>query len=425
MADSAISSIYYDNEELELYLGRLEKSEGAEAVRMRWYGNVDNSTIFVERKTHREDWTGEKSVKARFAIKEKLVNGFLKGEIPVETVFEKARKEGKMGAKEIADLEALAREVQYTVIAKRLKPSMSRREINGLMVAIRSFYNRTAFQLPGDARVRISLDTELSLIREDSFDGTPRAGENWRRTDIGIDYPFNQLPDSDICRFPYAVLEVKLQTQLGQEPPRWVRELVSSHLVEAVPKFSKFIHGAATLLYDRVELLPYWYVQMGTDIRKPKSSHSFGIHRVRDSTTISTTTSSEGGGGNEMDEEERIGADYSPDRGFPLEDDDDRHFMFHEDQIASIEDSARRRRIDDDDEDEFDDSDSDDEHHPRRTFKQRLDRTWKWIKQFVLPNPSATTAALENPQAVISGPVYARHFKAPPGKRSPPTFHNS
>ena len=126
-----------------------------------------------------------------------------------------------------------------------------------------------------------------------------------------------------------------------------------------------------------------------------------------------------------MDEEERIGEDYSPDRGFPLEDDDDRHFMFHEDQIASIEDSARRRRIDDDDEDDFEDSDSDDEHHPRRTFKQRLDRTWKWIKQFVLPNPSATTAALENPQAVISGPVYARHFKAPPGKRSSPTFHDS
>jgi SPX domain protein involved in polyphosphate accumulation len=125
VADSAISSIYYDNEDLELYLGRLEKSEGAEAVRMRWYGNMDNSTIFVERKTHREDWTGEKSVKARFSIKEKLLNGFLKGEIPVATVFEKARKEGKMGAKEIADLEALAREVQYTVIANRLKPSMT------------------------------------------------------------------------------------------------------------------------------------------------------------------------------------------------------------------------------------------------------------------------------------------------------------
>lgn len=110
---------------MELYLGRLEKSEGAEAVRLRWYGGMDNTTIFMERKTHREDWTGEKSVKARFSIKEKLVNGFLKGEVPVETVFEKAKKEGKMGAKEITDLEALAREVQYAVISKRLKPGTS------------------------------------------------------------------------------------------------------------------------------------------------------------------------------------------------------------------------------------------------------------------------------------------------------------
>lgn len=45
MADSAITSIYYDNEDLELYLGRLEKTEGAEAVRMRWYGDVTGKTV--------------------------------------------------------------------------------------------------------------------------------------------------------------------------------------------------------------------------------------------------------------------------------------------------------------------------------------------------------------------------------------------
>lgn len=44
-ADSAITSIYYDNEELELYLGRLEKTEGAEAIRMRWYGGLDNKQV--------------------------------------------------------------------------------------------------------------------------------------------------------------------------------------------------------------------------------------------------------------------------------------------------------------------------------------------------------------------------------------------
>ena len=102
---------------------------------------------------------------------------------------------------------------------------------------MRTFYNRTAFQLPGDARVRISLDTELTMVREDNWDGRIRSGHNWRRTDIGIDYPFSQIPQDDVEKFPYGVLEVKLQTQVGQEPPDWVRELVASHLVEPVPKF--------------------------------------------------------------------------------------------------------------------------------------------------------------------------------------------
>lgn len=42
--------------------------------------------------------------------------------------------------------------------------------------------------------------------------------------------------------YRYGVLEVKLQTQFGQEPPEWVTELVNSHLVEAVPKFRYVVH---------------------------------------------------------------------------------------------------------------------------------------------------------------------------------------
>jgi SPX domain protein involved in polyphosphate accumulation len=33
--DAAITSIYFDNVDLELYLGRLEKKEGAEAIHLR------------------------------------------------------------------------------------------------------------------------------------------------------------------------------------------------------------------------------------------------------------------------------------------------------------------------------------------------------------------------------------------------------
>ncbi|KAK0108551.1 vacuolar transporter chaperone, variant 3 [Cadophora gregata] len=292
MKDSAITSIYYDNpDKWDLYEGRLKKTEGAEALRMRWYGGMDTETIFVERKTHREDWTGEKSVKARFAIKEKNLNAYLRGEMLPEAIFEKARKDGKKPAKQIDEDERLAKEIQYSVLKK------------GYVPVCRSFYNRTAFQLPADARVRISLDTELTMVREDNLDGRKRAGNNWRRMDIGIDYPFSQLPAEDIERFPYAVLEVKLQTQAGQEPPEWVRELIASHLVEAVPKFSKFIHGTATLFPTRIHLLPFWMPQMNVDIRKPVTQH-FGIRRPGNSNPSSTSDDDDDDEDDDSDEEE-------------------------------------------------------------------------------------------------------------------------
>jgi SPX domain protein involved in polyphosphate accumulation len=254
--DPAISSVYFDNDQFELYLGRLEKSQGAEAHRLRWYGNMDQTEIFVERKTHQEDWTGESSVKARFSLKEKHVNAYLKGDYTMDYTLEKQLKKGVKTQKQVEEALQLSREIQETHIKRGLKPM------------VRTFYNRTAFQLPGDARVRISLDTELTMIREDNY-GRPRAGNNWRRLDCGTIAPFTHLPVEDVNAFPYAILEVKLQTQHGATPPEWVTTLVESHLVEEVPKFSKFIHGCATLLENKVGLLPFWLPQMDKDIRKP------------------------------------------------------------------------------------------------------------------------------------------------------------
>ncbi|KAJ7227406.1 VTC domain-containing protein [Mycena pura] len=283
--DSAITSIYFDNEDLELYLGRLEKTEGAEAIRLRWYGDTDVKTIFVERKTHREDWTGEKSVKARFPIKEHLVNAFLRGEYTVDEEFQQLVSKGKKTQQEVDSMIQLANEVQYAVLSRELQPVM------------RSFYNRTAFQLPGDARVRISLDTELTMVREDNWDGRFRSKNNWRRTDIGIDYPFEQLPADDYELFRYGVLEVKLQTEFGQEPPQWVMELVQSHLVEAVPKFSKFVHGCATLLPNRVDLVPFWLPQMDVDILKPDTGYLHVIERPVHTPSASTSSTKHSTGG--------------------------------------------------------------------------------------------------------------------------------
>ena len=252
----AITSIYFDNKEMELYKGRIEKNENAQAVRLRWYGDLDQQEIFVERKTHKEDWTGESSVKERFPLKEKYVNPYLDGSYNYDTQLEKLKERGLKNNDELDKMKELADQVQGTIKEKHLQPVM------------RTFYNRTAFQLPNDASVRISLDTELTMIREDNFDNIDRTNNNWRRMDIGIDHPFPQIK-KDVHLFQYAVLEVKLQTTVGNEIPEWVNDLINSHLVEAVPKFSKFIHGCATLLEKHVTLLPFWLPQMDKDILKP------------------------------------------------------------------------------------------------------------------------------------------------------------
>lgn len=427
--DSAITSIYYDNPETwELYEGRLKKTEGAEAIRLRWYGPMETEQIFVERKTHREDWTGEKSVKARFGIKEKNVNAYMRGKLLPAALFEKARKDGKKPAKAIDEDERLAQEVQYSVLTKGYEP------------VCRSFYNRTAFQLPADARVRISLDTELTMIREDNMDGKTRSGNNWRRMDIGIDFPFSQLPPSDIERFPYAVLEVKLQTQAGQEPPEWVRELIASHLVEAVPKFSKFIHGTATMFPTRINLLPFWMPQMDVDIRKPVTQH-FGIQRPGASANSTTTDDDDDDSDDEVeafDESEdttAVGSDENTQRlretRNTLEDRDLQNrptgnALDIEEQLAALPVNEDYPLYDSDDEDDEADAIEEARQHGGWTYYSKVLRKHaKLVGQKVLGATRSVTA-ITKPSAVprqgaltaLPGSVIqSKRFKAPKGKK--------
>ena len=63
------NSVYLDNDQLELYHGRLDKQQGAIALRLRWYATGEpTGLVFVERKTHRDKWTGETSAKERFIV---------------------------------------------------------------------------------------------------------------------------------------------------------------------------------------------------------------------------------------------------------------------------------------------------------------------------------------------------------------------
>lgn len=217
--DPGINSVYLDNDNLELYEGRIQKTENAEAIRLRWYGTTDNpENVFIERKTHKEDWTGDISVKERFCLKEKYVDEFITGSFKPENVAEKLQKhEPNIDQEELAKVKKLASEIQDRILISSLSP------------AVRTFYNRTAFQLPGDSTIRISLDTELCMINERQTRGSIR----WKRSDLGpIVYPFENIPKNEIIRFPYAILEVKLNLQSEDSAPDWIAELTEGHLVQ-------------------------------------------------------------------------------------------------------------------------------------------------------------------------------------------------
>ena len=140
---------------------------------------------------------------------------------------------------EADEWELLASEICQVLQTKQLVPTM------------RTQYMRTAFQIPFDESVRVSLDTNLCMISERGYD--TRGGKRWHRD------PSKMINHTEITRFPHAVLEIKLELKDGNlVPPRWVTDLQNSGMLYEVHKFSKYIHGCSVLLPEDVRCVPYW-----------------------------------------------------------------------------------------------------------------------------------------------------------------------
>jgi uncharacterized membrane protein YidH (DUF202 family) len=141
--------------------------------------------------------------------------------------------------KEADEWECLVREITQVTSSKQLVPT------------VRTQYMRTAFQIPFDATVRISLDTNLCMISERGYD--LKDNSIWHRD------PNMTLSHNEITRFPHAVLEIKLELKSEDSmPPKWVSDLHNSGMLYEVHKFSKFIHGCAVMFPEDVRSVPYW-----------------------------------------------------------------------------------------------------------------------------------------------------------------------
>jgi len=257
-ADPTLTSLYFENSKFELYTAKVERAAEAASLRLRWYGQLSSKPdIFLEQKIVQDTGTSEER---KIIIKDKYVQPFLDGEYRMEKSIQKMERQNE-SPEEIETFVSTVDTIQEFVQTKQLQP------------LLRANYVRTAFQKPADDRVRISIDTDLAFIREDVLDERRpcRDPTEWHRRDIdnrNMTYPFSDISPSDISRFPFAVLEIKLKEDTGRRRPAWIEDLMASHLVHPAPRFSKFVHGVATLFDDYVNRLPFWLSDLETDIRR-------------------------------------------------------------------------------------------------------------------------------------------------------------
>jgi uncharacterized membrane protein YidH (DUF202 family) len=254
--DPTITSIYFDNPNFSLYTDKVESKPDAASLRLRWFGQLsEKPEIMLEKKVIKK---GDAAEEVRFPIKAKYVQAFLQDKYHMEKSIEKLEYRPNKNQEDVDKFKSAVTEIQSFIKEKKLQP------------VLRANYTRTAFQIPGDDRIRISLDTNLALIREDALDmDRPcREPDDWHRRDIdngNMDFPFKAIKKGEIHKFPFALLEIKMK---GTKRHEWVEDLTNSHLVKESPRFSKFVQGVAKLFEDNVNTFPFWLSEVDNDIRK-------------------------------------------------------------------------------------------------------------------------------------------------------------
>lgn len=236
---SLITSVYLDNDSLDIYHTRLDREDGATLFRFRWYGprSGPNQSVYVERKTHmgpEKKKAGLLSVKERFMVKWSDISDLLSGKMDLTKRVEEPLRAAGESEEAVAYAMNLANECQLEIAARRLQP------------VVTTVYYRTAFQLSSSNNVRSTFDSQLRMVDETAT-RTSLGEDEWYR-------PLNNELIKDVHEFPYSVLEIKLQG----DAPEWVTRLIESGKIIKCYKFSKYLHSIVVLGHP-VHKPPHWF----------------------------------------------------------------------------------------------------------------------------------------------------------------------
>jgi len=233
---TSITSIYFDSPKtMVMYKDRIARIESAQLFRIRWYGDkpCGDELIFLELKTHHEQWVDNNSVKERVALQARdltqvlLRNGFKWTEDKAQELLLAAKP--KLHGDDLDDAVDLLLRIRRLIIKKNLHP------------CVRSSYRRVAFQSNANNALRFTLDRDIEL----SSEADAPLG-SWCRDDDAL------VPS---VMMPVTIFEVKLG---GVVAPAWITSLLDRYKIQDGHKFSKYLSGASMLHEEHVSCLPYW-----------------------------------------------------------------------------------------------------------------------------------------------------------------------
>lgn len=262
--EHSTSAVYFDSNNFNGYLSRLQRDDKAEIIDIRWYGDMDLSReVFIERQKYVKTDQGGSSITDTIIMSKDNVYDFISRLYTAKDYAIDLQREN-VDQDYVDKKYAIAQSIQDSILKKKLEPKL------------RVYFDQLRFESPQDKTLSVALDSNIAFARED---GVQRMNKEWRRQDMNTDYPFRKLSPHDLLLFPHAVLETNI---LGGKPPLWLSRLLDSRLVYEVPRFSAYLHGVAQFWGPQLPLLPWWIPQMEIDIRTAEHRSGFsGLTRSK------------------------------------------------------------------------------------------------------------------------------------------------
>eukprot|EP00127_Corallochytrium_limacisporum_P004502 Clim_evm2s166 gene=Clim_evmTU2s166 len=252
-----LSTLYFDDDNLNIYHSRMNQNEKSHTLSINWYGEDSKpDLVWIERRIRENSYHGNVLQSEKVILKGKMVMDFITGRIDPASLREKfGDLTGKSGA-ELDDAVNNARSVQNEILEKGLKP------------LVRVVCKRTTFQgaNPGSGP-RIIMNSEAVILRE-RLPGQDLGTKEWCRQDAKA-YPYSNIPAAEIDHLSNDVVDVRISEadKENQNNITWLRRLTSSRWLTEVPRFSFFAHGCAVFNEKQINLLPFWFHK--EDVERP------------------------------------------------------------------------------------------------------------------------------------------------------------